>query len=58
MRLYKTDREDFRKRVKIFVPQTEKSEIVNLKEGYPRKEGYLYYKSYATWKDNQRQKEY
>ena len=29
MRLNKTDREEFRKRVKIFIPQMEKSEIVN-----------------------------
>ena len=39
MRLNKTDREAIRKRVKILVPQLEKSEIVNhfQKEGYPRR---------------------
>ena len=29
MRLNKTDREEFRKRVNILIPQMEKSEIVN-----------------------------
>ena len=29
MRLYKTEREEFRKRIKILIPQMEKSEIVN-----------------------------
>ena len=39
MRLNKTDREEFRKRVKMLIPQMEKSEIVNhfQKEVYPRK---------------------
>ena len=39
MRLNKTDREEFRKRVKILIPQMEKREIVNhfLKEGIPRR---------------------
>ena len=38
MRLNKTDREEFRKRVKILIPQLKKSEIVNpfKIEGYPR----------------------
>ena len=38
MRLNNTDREEFRKKVKILIPQMEKSEIVNhfQKEGYPR----------------------
>ena len=39
MRLNKTDREEFRKRVNILIPQMNKSEIVNhfQKEGYPRR---------------------
>ena len=39
MRLNKTEREALRKRVKIVIPQMEKSEIVNhfQKEGYPRR---------------------
>ena len=39
MRLNKNEREEFRKRVKILIPQMEKSEIVNhfQKEGYPRR---------------------
>ena len=39
MRLNKTEREALRKRVKILIPQMEKSEIVNhfQKEGYPRR---------------------
>ena len=39
MRLNKTNREEFWRRVKILIPQMEKSEIVNLfqKEGYPKK---------------------
>ena len=59
MRLNKTEREEFRKRVKILIPQIEKSEILNpfIKEGYPRKNYLKYYKSYVTWKDNQRPKE-
>ena len=38
MRLNKSEREEFRKRVKILIPQMEKSEIVNhfQKEGCPR----------------------
>ena len=38
MRLNKTDREEFRRRVKILIPKMEKSEIVNQfqKEGYTR----------------------
>ena len=38
MRLNKTEREEFRKRFKILIPQMEISEIVNhfQKEGYPR----------------------
>ena len=38
MRLYKTDREEFQRRVKILIPQIEKSEIVNhfKIEGYPK----------------------
>ena len=38
MRLNKTDREEYRRRVKILIPQMEKSEIVNYfkKENYPR----------------------
>ena len=37
MRLNKTEREQFRRRVRILIPQKEKSEIVNRfqKEGYP-----------------------
>ena len=42
MRLNKTKREEIRKRVKILIP---------------KKNFIWYYKSYATWKDNQRQKE-
>ena len=39
MRLNKTEREEFRRRVKILIPQMEKFEIVNhfQKEGYPRR---------------------
>ena len=39
MRLNKTEREQFRRRDKILIPQTEKSDILNhfKKEGYPRK---------------------
>ena len=39
MRINKTDREEFRKSVKILIPQIEKSKIVNHfpKEGYPRR---------------------
>ena len=39
MRLNKTEREEFRRRVKILIPQMEKSKIVNhfKKEAYPRK---------------------
>ena len=39
MRLNKTEREDFRKVVKILIPQMEKSEIVYhfQKKGFPRK---------------------
>ena len=39
MKLYKTDREEFRKRVNILIPQMEKREIENhfLKEGIPRR---------------------
>ena len=39
MRLNKTEREALQKRVKILIPQTEKSEIANhfQKEGYPRR---------------------
>ena len=39
MRLNKTEREEFGKRVKILIPQMEKSEIVNhiKNEGYPRR---------------------
>ena len=39
MRLNKTDREEFRRKVKILIPQMKKSEIVNhfQKEGYPRR---------------------
>ena len=39
MRLNKTDREEFRIRVNILIPQIEKSEIVNhfQKKGYPRR---------------------
>ena len=39
MRLNKTEREEFRRRVKILIPQMEKSKIVNhfQKEGYPRR---------------------
>ena len=38
MRLNKTEREEFRRRVKILIPKMEKSEIVNhfQKEGYTR----------------------
>ena len=38
MRLNKTEREEFRRRVKVLIPQMEKSEIVNhfQIEGYPR----------------------
>ena len=38
MRLNKTDREEFRRRVNILIPQIEKSKIVNhfQKEDYPR----------------------
>ena len=38
MRLNKTDRDEFRKRVNILIPQMEKSEIVNYfsKESYPQ----------------------
>ena len=38
MRLNKTEREEFRKKVKILIPQMKKSKIVNhfQKEGYPR----------------------
>ena len=38
MRLNKTYQEEFRRKVKILIPQMEKSEIVNhfKKEGYPR----------------------
>ena len=38
MRLNKTEREEFRRKVNILIPQKEKSEIVNhfRKEGYPR----------------------
>ena len=36
MRLNKNDREEFRKRVNILIPQMEKSEIVNtFQKGYP-----------------------
>ena len=39
MRLNKTDQESLRRRVKILIPQMEKSEIVNhfQKEDYPRR---------------------
>ena len=39
MRLNKTNREEFRKKVNILIPQMEKSEIVThfQKEGYPRR---------------------
>ena len=39
MRLNKTEREEFRRRINILIPQMEKSDIVNLfqKEDYPRK---------------------
>ena len=39
MRLNKTEREEFRRRVNILIPQMEKSEIENhfQKEGYPRR---------------------
>ena len=39
MRLNKDEREEFRKRVQMLVPQMEKSEIVNhfQNEGYPRR---------------------
>ena len=39
LRLNKTDREKFRRRVNILIPQMEKSEIVNRfqNEGYPRR---------------------
>ena len=39
MRLKKTDREEFQKKVNILIPQMEKSEIVNhfQKEDYPKK---------------------
>ena len=39
MRLNKTEREALQKRVKILIPQMEKSEIANhfQKEGYPRR---------------------
>ena len=39
MRLNKSEREEFRKRVNILIQQMEKSEIVNhfQKEGYPRR---------------------
>ena len=42
MRLNKTEREEFRRRVKIFISQMENTEIVNQskKEGYPRKTKY------------------
>ena len=36
MRLNKTDREEFRKRDKILIPQMEKSEIVNSKRRLPQ----------------------
>ena len=39
MRLNKTEREEFRRRVKMLIPQMEKSKIVNhfQKEVYPRR---------------------
>ena len=39
MRLIKTNREQFRKRVQILIPRMKKSAIVNhfRKEGYPRR---------------------
>ena len=39
MRLNKTEREEFRKRVKMLIPQMKKSKIVNhfQKEGYRRR---------------------
>ena len=39
MRLNKTEREEFRRKVKILIPKKEKLEIVNhfQKEGYPRR---------------------
>ena len=42
MRLNKTEREALRKKVKILIPQMEKSEIVNhfQKENYPRRTFY------------------
>ena len=42
MRLNKTERETLRKRVKILIPQMEKSKIVNhfQKESYPRRTFY------------------
>ena len=52
MRLNKTEREEFRKRVKILIPQMKKSEIVNFNiEGYPRR---IIYDQFSL---NQRQKE-
>ena len=44
MRLNKTEREEFRRRVKILIPQMEKSEIVN----HFKKEGYLRQSIYDT----------
>ena len=43
MRLNKTEREALQKRVKILIPQMEKSEIVNLfqKERYPPKDLFI-----------------
>ena len=52
MRLNKTEREEFRRRVKILIPQMEKFEIVNhfQKEDYPRRT------IYDSRRNNQRQK--
>ena len=46
MRLNETDREKFRRRVKILIPQMEKSQIMN-----------NFKKKVTIWRDNQRQKE-
>ena len=56
MRLNKIEGEVLRKRVKILIPQMEKSEIVNhfQKEGYPRRTIY-YHKSFPKWRVNRRQ---
>ena len=54
MRLNKTEREDFRKNVKILIPQMEKSEVVNqLKQKAIPVNDLLSNKSYKTQRDNQ-----